>query len=130
MKYCCENPADTIVSFSEVICSCAAQLNFDICLEPYKKYPRDYVHLGRVRVKLFNDDGTPIFEDIPNRKQLYKRVALLVPHYRLHLDRPVDKKPSSPKVKANLSVASTAASLSGNRGGKAGKSSKKKKGKK
>lgn len=47
---------------------CAALLRFQTALEINKTYCRDYLTPGRIRVKLFDDNGKPVREDIPNRE--------------------------------------------------------------
>ncbi|PRW57351.1 signal recognition particle 19 kDa -like [Chlorella sorokiniana] len=46
-----------------------------------KCYPRDWMVPGRVRVKLRNDDGSPVNPDIPSRRALLIKVAELVPRH-------------------------------------------------
>lgn len=47
----------------------------------FKHYPRQWWVPGRVRVHLFNADGTPCNPQIPDRKTLFIRVAESVPHH-------------------------------------------------
>lgn len=53
------------------IFDCATLLKFETALERDKAYCRDNWQRGRVRVKLFDEDGKPIRDDIPSR--MYKR---------------------------------------------------------
>jgi|EP01047_Picozoa_sp_COSAG01_P027233 hypothetical protein len=69
---------------------------------------------GRVRAKLFNEDGTPFREDITNRKQLYLKIAAEIKENIKKHPMQVQK-PQQPKKQA---------------GGGATKSNKKKKKKK
>lgn len=46
-----------------------------------KSYSRDWMVPGRVRVKLRNDDGSPVNPDIPSRRALLVKVAELVPRH-------------------------------------------------
>ena len=84
-----------------------------------KCYSRDFWVVGRVRVSLKHDDGTPVRPDIPNRKVLMERVAEWVPK---HPGR-------SKRAQAQAAQQQQKAQASGSGGG-GGKSSKKgKKGK-
>lgn len=49
------------------IFDCAALLKFETALEARKQYCRDYWQQGRIRVRLFDDDGKPMRGDIPTR---------------------------------------------------------------
>lgn len=46
---------------------CATLLRLQTALELDKAYCRDYWQRGRIRVRLFDDDGKPIRPDIANR---------------------------------------------------------------
>ncbi|KAL4441202.1 hypothetical protein ABPG77_011439 [Micractinium sp. CCAP 211/92] len=46
-----------------------------------KSYSRDWMVPGRVRVKLRNDDGSPVNPEIPSRRDLLIKVAELVPRH-------------------------------------------------
>ncbi|RLN26487.1 hypothetical protein BBJ28_00010415 [Nothophytophthora sp. Chile5] len=48
-------------------------------LEPGKKYPRDWMVSGRVRVRLLREDGSPENPEFPTRKQLMVKMAELIP---------------------------------------------------
>lgn len=39
-----------------------------VCVQPYKRYPRDSLVLGRVKVELKGADGTPKHPELPTRK--------------------------------------------------------------
>lgn len=49
------------------IFDCAQLLKFQTALELDKAYCRDYWVRGRIRVRLFDEDGKPFREDIPTR---------------------------------------------------------------
>ena len=58
---------------------CANQLKLPTALHR-KRHPRDARELGvgRVKVKLFKDDGASVNPDVKTRKQLYRRCAELM----------------------------------------------------
>jgi len=83
-----------------------------------KCYSRDFWVVGRVRVKLKNDDGTLVKPDIPNRKVLMEMVA----------ERVAKITGRSKRVQAQVQAQQKSqASGSGGGGGGGGKSGKKKK---
>lgn len=49
---------------------CVQMLKLQTALELDKAYCRDYWQRGRIRVRLFDDDGKPVREDIPTRMLL------------------------------------------------------------
>lgn len=49
---------------------CCQMLNLQTAFEYNKAYSRDYLQRGRIRVKLFNDDKSPVREDIASRTLL------------------------------------------------------------
>ncbi|CAD7696673.1 unnamed protein product [Ostreobium quekettii] len=71
----CENPT--------------AQEIHDVCkflklpseLEVNKRYSRDWMVRGRVKVELKNSSGAPTVPEIPSRKALFLRLAELVPKH-------------------------------------------------
>lgn len=50
------------------IFDCVCLLKLQTGLEPRKAYPRDFWQMGRIRVQLFDEEGKPVREDIPNSK--------------------------------------------------------------
>ncbi|EEE65657.1 hypothetical protein OsJ_21245 [Oryza sativa Japonica Group] len=46
-----------------------------------KAYPRDFFQVGRVRVQLKKDDGSPVNPAIKTKKQLMIQIAELVPKH-------------------------------------------------
>ncbi|CAN8075826.1 unnamed protein product [Agarophyton chilense] len=82
----------------EEVFNCATLLRFQTALEPYKAYCRDYWQRGRIRVRLFDDDGKPVRSDIPNRRTLYAKVAELIPEHRRQVES--KKKAASATKKA------------------------------
>ncbi|CDF32415.1 unnamed protein product [Chondrus crispus] len=73
---CVENP-----TIKEVF-DCAQLLKFQTALALNKAYCRDSWARGLVRIKLFDEVGKPVREDIPNRRTLYAKVAELIPKHR------------------------------------------------
>uniref|UniRef100_A0ACD5Z0C5 Uncharacterized protein n=2 Tax=Avena sativa TaxID=4498 RepID=A0ACD5Z0C5_AVESA len=66
-----------------------------------KAYPRDFFQVGRVRVQLTNDDGTPVNPSIRTKKQLMIQIAELVPkhHGRTKKQEPVAGSSNAPNSK-------------------------------
>ena len=56
------------------IAQACASLNIPGALEP-KTYPRDILCRGRVRVRIFDEEGKPLREDIKNRRDLFLKLA-------------------------------------------------------
>lgn len=77
------------------IFDCATLLKFETALERDKAYCRDNWQRGRVRVKLFDEDGKPIRDDIPSRRILYAKVAALIPKHREQVKAKVVQKPKA-----------------------------------
>ncbi|GMT00349.1 hypothetical protein PENTCL1PPCAC_22523 [Pristionchus entomophagus] len=55
-----------------------------------KLHPRDperdnHLLMGRIRVQLKNDDGTPVNTEVPNRMALYRYIAGLIPKLKTRL---------------------------------------------
>ncbi|XP_037459366.1 signal recognition particle 19 kDa protein-like [Triticum dicoccoides] len=74
----------------EIADSCA-YLKIPRAIELDKAYPRDFFQVGRVRVQLTNDDGSPVNPAITTKKQLMIQIAELVPkhHGRTKKQEPV-----------------------------------------
>ncbi|KAJ2157173.1 signal recognition particle subunit [Coemansia sp. RSA 552] len=66
------------------------EAGFNVCYEPNKRHPRDFFTPGRVRVKVFDDDGSPMNRDVTSRKELIMRVAAKM----ATVDAPRDKEPT------------------------------------
>ena len=130
LSACCEDPP------AAVIAQCAARLSFQTVLEPMKKHPRDFFEPGRIRVRLFNDDGSAVKESVRTRLALYREISALVPSVKMEMDqqRRLQQKNAGGKGKASSAATATGAgaSASGAAGGsaKSGKSGGKAKGKK
>eukprot|EP00192_Tetraselmis_astigmatica_P015351 CAMPEP_0117664546 /NCGR_PEP_ID=MMETSP0804-20121206/9286_1 /TAXON_ID=1074897 /ORGANISM="Tetraselmis astigmatica, Strain CCMP880" /LENGTH=163 /DNA_ID=CAMNT_0005471803 /DNA_START=258 /DNA_END=751 /DNA_ORIENTATION=- len=102
----------------EIFDSVTRDLKLQAELEANKCYSRDFWVVGRVRVKLKNDDGTLVKPDIPNRKVLMEMVA----------ERVAKITGRSKRVQAQVQAQQKSqASGSGGGGGGGGKSGKKKK---
>lgn len=43
--------------------------------EPYKTHPQDWENPGRIKVQLFNEDGTAVNSRFPGKKQLFDAIA-------------------------------------------------------
>ncbi|CAM0910530.1 unnamed protein product [Alopecurus aequalis] len=64
----------------EIADSCG-YLKIPHAVESDKAYPRDFFQVGRVRVQLTNDDGSPVNPAIRTKKQLMIQIAELVPKH-------------------------------------------------
>eukprot|EP00252_Welwitschia_mirabilis_P014632 TRINITY_DN3218_c0_g1_i2.p1 TRINITY_DN3218_c0_g1~~TRINITY_DN3218_c0_g1_i2.p1 ORF type:complete len:135 (+),score=16.31 TRINITY_DN3218_c0_g1_i2:110-514(+) len=74
-KKACENP--TCVEIAD---SCI-YLKIPCVIEADKAYPRDFMQRGRVRAQLKREDGSLVNPEIKSRKDLFLRVAELVPRH-------------------------------------------------
>ncbi|CAH0520303.1 unnamed protein product [Peronospora belbahrii] len=87
-------------------------------LESSKKYPRDWLVSGRIRVRLVRDDGSLENPEIPNRKTLMLKMAELIPKLQSRRMR-LEKEAEEAKIKAATSAGPvTMASGSGKKKGK------------
>ncbi|KAG6949831.1 hypothetical protein JG687_00014592 [Phytophthora cactorum] len=87
-------------------------------LEPAKKYPRDWLVSGRIRVRLVRDDGSPENPDIPNRKTLMIKMAELIPKLQ---SRKVRLEKEAEEAKKKAAAAAGAVTTSSGGGKKKGK---------
>mmetsp|Transcript_25532 Transcript_25532/g.60734 ORF Transcript_25532/g.60734 Transcript_25532/m.60734 type:complete len:144 (-) Transcript_25532:165-596(-) len=110
----CEDP-----TAQEIFDSVTKALKLDAQLEADKCYSRDFWVVGRVRVQLKNEDGSPVRVDIPSRKVLFERVAEWVPKH------PNRSKKAQAQQAAPRPQASSAAGSSSTKGGKKGKKGRK-----
>ncbi|KAM1633883.1 hypothetical protein TB2_011850 [Malus domestica] len=63
------------------IADCCSYFKLPFAIEIDKAYPRNFMQIGRVRVLLKREDGTPYNPDITSRKQLMLKVAEMVPRH-------------------------------------------------
>jgi len=63
------------------IADCCSHLKIPHAIELDKAYPRDFFQVGRVRVQLKKDDGSPVNPAIKTKKQLMIQIAELVPKH-------------------------------------------------
>ncbi|KAG8094472.1 hypothetical protein GUJ93_ZPchr0012g20509 [Zizania palustris] len=63
------------------IADCCSYLKIPHAIELDKAYPRDFFQVGRVRVQLKKDDGSPVNPAIKTKKQLMVQIAELVPKH-------------------------------------------------
>ncbi|PWY97213.1 hypothetical protein BCV70DRAFT_203049 [Testicularia cyperi] len=56
----------------------AGRLNLQYVQEPYKTHPQDWENPGRIKVKLFEEDGTALDAKIQNKKQLFDALAEII----------------------------------------------------
>ncbi|EPQ31642.1 uncharacterized protein PFL1_00975 [Pseudozyma flocculosa PF-1] len=57
------------------IAKAVGRLNLLYIQEPYKTHPQDWENPGRVKVKLFDEDGKPLHAKFSNKKQLFDAIA-------------------------------------------------------
>ena len=57
------------------IAKAVARLQLRYAQEPYKTHPQDWENPGRVKVQLFNDDGSAVDSRFPSKKQLFDAIA-------------------------------------------------------
>lgn len=57
------------------IAKAVGRLELKYVQEPYKTHPQDWENPGRVKVQLFNDDGSAVDNRFPSKKQLFDAIA-------------------------------------------------------
>lgn len=57
------------------IAKAVGRLQLRYVQEPYKTHPQDWENPGRVKVQLFNDDGSAVDSRFPSKKQLFDAIA-------------------------------------------------------
>ncbi|GLD96423.1 hypothetical protein PINS_up005106 [Pythium insidiosum] len=112
----CEDP------LAEEMSEVCVYLNLPHVLELGKKYARDWMVPGRIRVRLLKDDGSFENPEIQNRKQLMLKMAELIPKLQ-------SRKTRLEKAAAEAAAAANASSAGG-AGASSSSGSNKKKGKK
>ncbi|KAI3623897.1 SEC65 [Malassezia furfur] len=60
---------------SQYISNAAKHLKLEYMHEPYRTHPRDWANPGRVKVRLYNDDGSAVRADIPTKQKLLEAIA-------------------------------------------------------
>ncbi|TDH68199.1 hypothetical protein CCR75_003236 [Bremia lactucae] len=111
-ELCCDTP--TADEMSEV----CTYFKLPHVLEPHKKYPRDWLRSGRIRVRILRNDGTPEISEIPTRKALMIKMADLIPNLqsrKLRLEREAEE---ALRKKAAAAAAATPALGGGKKKGK------------
>lgn len=84
-----------------------------------KQYPRDWwLSRGRLRVRLFNDDGTPTNPEVPTRREMLLRVAELVPKHPGRHKKPGQKGDGGASGSASGGGVAAGSKQSGKKGGK------------
>ncbi|CAK4086358.1 unnamed protein product [Aphanomyces euteiches] len=81
--------------------------------EPYKRYPRDNMVLGRVRVKL-TENGSFCHQEIHTRKDLMLKMAELIPKSQIRKERLIKEQEAA----AKSATATPAATASNKKKGK------------
>uniref|UniRef100_A0A7S0YF51 Signal recognition particle 19 kDa protein n=1 Tax=Polytomella parva TaxID=51329 RepID=A0A7S0YF51_9CHLO len=92
----CSNP--NVIEMYE----CCRALSIPCQIEG-KTYPRDWFIKGRLRVQLFNADGTPVNPTIPTRRDLMIKIAELWPSHR----RPMPQQGGTKVVETPAAAASS-----------------------
>lgn len=106
----------SLYPLSSGIVKAVDKLNLRFAHEPNKTHPRDWENPGRVKVKLFDDDGHHVHGKIHNRNQLLDAVAPLLQQYcggppPLELPKR-EKAKKQPKVEAEQLAAKSKKSAS------------------
>jgi signal recognition particle subunit SRP19 len=57
---CIDNP--NLEELTRSVCMCELRN----IIEPHKAYSRDYFQMGRLKIELYRENGTPIHAHIPN----------------------------------------------------------------
>ncbi|KAK9768644.1 signal recognition particle subunit [Basidiobolus ranarum] len=73
------------------IAEAGKELGFPVAIEPTKRYPRDGLTFGRVRIMLKNENGFFTRPDIVSRKQLLLKIAHVLPAIQARM--PAEPKP-------------------------------------
>ena len=60
---------------SQFISNAAKHLNLEYMHEPYRTHPRDWANPGRVKIRLFKDDGSLVRTDLPTKQKLLEAIA-------------------------------------------------------
>eukprot|EP01090_Pellita_catalonica_P005112 TRINITY_DN1495_c0_g1_i1.p1 TRINITY_DN1495_c0_g1~~TRINITY_DN1495_c0_g1_i1.p1 ORF type:complete len:145 (-),score=33.20 TRINITY_DN1495_c0_g1_i1:27-461(-) len=94
---CVDNPS------AQEIYDLVKTLRFECVLEKEKSHPRDWLHKGRVRVKLRDENKEPINPDFPTRRALMIQVAERLPELR----EQKSKKSQNPQKNSGRSKSST-----------------------
>ncbi|ORX86488.1 signal recognition particle, SRP19 subunit [Basidiobolus meristosporus CBS 931.73] len=74
------------------IAEAAKELGFPVAIEPTKRYPRDGLTFGRIKVMLKNENGFFNRPDIVTRKQLFLKIASVLPAVQARI--PAEPKPT------------------------------------
>lgn len=114
----CEDPH--AIDMSDV----CRQYRLPHAFEPMKKYPRDWMVSGRIRVRLIKEDGTYENPEFKTRKDLMLKMAELIPNLQSRKDR------LAKEAEAAKEASAAAAASSGGAAASASSGSNKKKGKK
>lgn len=88
---------------SEDLVRAASKLTVFHVHEPRKAHPRDWENPGRIKVQLFNQDGKPLHQKYPNKKELLRALAAIIqpecggppPPLPAHPKKKVDKATSA-----------------------------------
>ncbi|CAM9504645.1 unnamed protein product [Laminaria digitata] len=106
-------PSPTVEDMSQVL----EFLQLWHAVEPYKAYSREPWVLGRVRVRLADEDGIPWNPEVPDRPSLMKKMGELMPSLKSRRDRIAkeksDKEALARAERDKIAAAATAASQSG-----------------
>ncbi|CAM9524607.1 unnamed protein product [Ectocarpus sp. 4 AP-2014] len=113
-------PSPTVEDMSQVL----EFLQLWHAVEPYKAYPREQWILGRVRVRLADEDGVPWNPEVPDRPSLMKKMGELMPNLKSRIDR-ISKAKKDAEALARAEKEKAAAAVAA-----ASQSNMKKKGKK
>ncbi|CAM9922574.1 unnamed protein product [Ascophyllum nodosum] len=102
-------PSPTVEDMSQVL----TFLQLWHAVEPYKAYPREQWVLGRVRVRLLDEDDVPWNPEVPDRPTLMKKMGELMPNLKSRRERlakeKADREASARAEKERAAAAASAA---------------------
>lgn len=72
-------------------------LNLEYVVESEKRHPADFFNCGRVRVKIVNDDKSPVNAEVPNKKALLVKLGEHIPNLKSRVNPTVEKSKTAQK---------------------------------
>ena len=80
------------------------ELGLKFIIDPIAKHPRDFFGLGRIKVKMVDEDGTPMNAEIgTSKRKLYAKMAAKFPMAQKKFDDTLaDQKKKAEEQKAEI----------------------------
>ena len=66
-------------------------LKLDCVYEVDKRHPADFFNVGRIRVRLFDDDKKPVNPEISSKKVLMAKMGELIPNLKTRVQPSTEK---------------------------------------